>query len=250
VQWFKNNWATVVTIGCLVLVAFIEAWDQASGGLPASSHVPKLGGSWRFVPLMLLVLAGITWLIDHRGHKETNQAVAAAASQPPAISLGIPTLSGLLGQNPEVEFDAKKYLALAYYSPVTAEAEKNIKAIADKQYPNAREDFYVRFIGVGLVTVQHEMTWLMIFASQLAALEELNSRGLIPITDLKKHYDKAAAASPAVYATYSFDQWLSFLKLRMEIATYPSGMVELSWGGRDFLRYLAHVGYNLDSRKN
>ncbi|HEX3663222.1 MAG TPA: hypothetical protein VHU89_17425 [Acidobacteriaceae bacterium] len=248
-EWIKKNWPTATTIACFVIVGLIEAWDQATSGLPPTSHVPQLPGWGRFLPVILLIVAVAAWMIDRRRLKSSGQKLGTA-SQPPGITLGIPTLSGLLGQNPAVDFDPKKYFALAYYSPITAEMERNIKAIADKHYPNSREDFYVRFIGIGIVTVQHDFSWTLIYASQIDAMKDMNARGIIPIAEVKKHYDSAAAANPATYAAYSFDDWLSFLKGRMLIAVYPSGMVELSFNGKDFLRYLAHVGYDLSIKRN
>lgn len=162
----------------------------------------------------------------------------------------MPSLSALLGQDSNVTFDPKKWFALAYYSPITAEVEKNIARIAEMLYPKEREAFYARLIGVGLVGVQHEMTWLMIFRSRLAAIDEMSSRGLVPIGDLKKHYDSGAASNPKFYATYSFENWVEFMKTRMLIALYPSQMVELSFSGKDFLRYLAHVGYGRNAKVN
>jgi hypothetical protein len=82
----------------------------------------------------------------------------------------------------------------------------------------------------------------MIFGSQLSAMQEMNQRGMIPIADLKKHYDRAASDYHKTYSNYSFDEWVKFMKDRLLIATYPSEMVELSFGGRDFLKYLAHTG--------
>ena len=171
-------------------------------------------------------------------------------SQPPEITAGIPSLSALLGQKTNIAFDAKQFFALAHYSPITAEAEKNIKIIAQQNSPNDKEAFYARFIGIGLVAYQHDITWYTIYGSQLAALAELNSRGLIPIADLKKHYDKAVAAYPNTYSSYSFQQWLDFMKARLVIATYPTQMVELSFGGKDFLIYLAHTGRDISVKLN
>ena len=163
---------------------------------------------------------------------------------------GIPTLSALLGQDPSVEFDAKKFFALAYYSPVTAEVEKNIKIIAQQNSPNDKEAFYARFIGVGAIAYTHDVSWFLIYGSQLKAMEELSSRGLIPTVDLKKHYDKAAVDYPSTYADYSYEKWVNFMKIRMLVATYPSQMVELSFNGKDFLRYLAHTGRSIHGRSN
>lgn len=236
-EWLQKHWSTGVTLGCLVIAALIEAWQQAAAN--ASASIPKLQGGWNYVPLLLLATAGIVWLATKRNKINRSQI---QVPQPSEISAGIPTLSALLGQKPNITFEAKQFFALSYYSPITAEVEKNIKIIAQQNSPNDKEAFYARFIGIGLVAYQHDATWYMIYGSQLAALEELNSRGLIPIADLKKHYDKAVIDYPKTYSNYSFDQWLGFMRDRMIIATYPTQMVELSFGGKDFWKYIAHVG--------
>jgi hypothetical protein len=237
-EWLQKHWSNAVTLGCIVIAALIEAWQQAATS--ASVHIPRLQGGWNYVPLVLLITAGVVWLISRRTKAKLLQE---PVSQPPAaIPAGIPALSALLGQNPEITFNAKNFFALAHYSPITAEVEKNIKIVAQQYSPQDKEAFYARFIGVGLVAYQHDITWFLIYGSQLAALAELNSRGLIPITDLKKHYDKAVLDYPIPYSTYSFEQWMGFMKARQLIAAYPSQMVELSFNGKDFFKYLAHVG--------
>ena len=247
--WLQKQWSSTVTLGCIVIAALVEAWQQAATSVSASIHIPRLQGSWNYVPLVLLITAGGVWLISRRS--KANQ-LQVQESQPPATAIpaGIPALSALLGQNPDITFDAKNFFAIAHYSPITAEIEKNIKIIAQQNSPHDKEAFYARFIGVGLVAYQHDMTWFMIYGSQLAALAELNSRGLIPIADLKKHYDKAVAAYPNTYSSYSFQQWLDFMKARLVIATYPTQMVELSFGGKDFLKYLAHTGRDISVKLN
>jgi hypothetical protein len=199
------------------------------------------------IGVALLVIA--TVLITRSYFSEqSGRAVPAQASG--TVPPGIPTLSALLGQNSTVEFNAKQHFALAYYSPITAEVEKNIKIVAQKDYPNDKEAFYARFIGTGLIVYQYDWTWFMIYGSQLLALTELNSRGMIPIADLQKHYDAAVVEYPKTYEKYSFEQWIDFMKTRLLVSTYPSQMIELSWGGKDFLRYLAHCGRDINVKAN
>lgn len=243
-EWFQRNWANTVTLGCVVIAALVEAWQQAAISVSPSVPIPRLQGAWHYVPLSLLIIAGVVWLIGRR--KKTGQS----RSQTSEIVPGIPTISALLGQNPSADFDARKFFALAHYSPVTAEVEKNIKIAAQQNSPNDKEAFYARFIGVGLVAYQHDSTWFTIYKSQLEALAELNTRGLIPVADLKKHYDKAVSGYPKTYTNYSFEEWLNYMQSRMLIVRYPSEMVELSFNGRDFLKYLAHVGRNIDVKAN
>ena len=244
-EWLQKHWSNVVTLGCIVIAALIEAWQQAAASPSAS--IPRLQGGWNYVPLFLLSIAGIVWLATIRKKAPQPQI---QTSQPPVITAGIPTLSSLLGQQANVTFNPKQFFALAHYSPITAEIENNIKIVAQQSSAQDKEAFYARFIGIGLVAYQHDMTWFVIYGSQLAALSELNSRGLIPIADLKKHYDKAVGDYPKTYSNYSFDQWLGFMRDRMIIATYPTQMVELSFFGKDFLKYLAHTGRDIRVKAN
>ncbi|HEY0307750.1 MAG TPA: hypothetical protein VGB94_06280 [Acidobacteriaceae bacterium] len=198
---------------------------------------------------ILLILLATVWIAKSYFSNEPDKQLAVMPEQNQGIVPGIPTLSSLLGQNPDVTFDAKKFFTMAYYSPITAEFEKNMRTVAQQQFPNDKEGFYARLIGVGIATFHYEQTWLLIFGSQLKAMDEMNSRGLIPIADLKNHYDNAVIAYPNTYANYSFDQWYAFMKSRMLIADYPSKMVELSWMGRDFWKWIAHTGHDISKEK-
>jgi hypothetical protein len=80
------------------------------------------------------------------------------------------------------------------------------------------------------------------------ALMEINRR-IMPIAEVKAFYDKAAAEYPNRYTNYSFEQWMEFLKSNTLLIWHPTGMVEITVQGRDFLRYLAHWGRYPDDRK-
>lgn len=259
--WNKHHWAIVqaalaLYVAVLATVEFFHPHTPPSTaaqepsvvhlsgrGVPVTSSYSMPFWLWAgIVALVLSVLIPVTLKLVRDWRSRTSRQVKS--------SLGIPSLSALLGQDPTVSFNPKIWFAQAYYSPITAEMERNIKEVADHYYPKETETFYIRFIGVGLVSVQHEMTWTLIFRSQLSAMDELSSRGLIPVNDLKKHYSEAAKQNPKFYAGYPFEEWITFMKTRMLIATYPSQMAELSFNGKDFLRYLAHVGYNSSGKNN
>jgi hypothetical protein len=244
VEWFQKNWSNATTVGCICIAGLIEAWQQSAGSLSQSTPLPRLQGGWHFVPLILLIVAGVVWLIGRR------KTAAHAQLQTSAVVPGIPSLSALLGQNPKTEFDAKQFFAVAHYSPITAELEENIKCVAQQYSPNDREAFYARIIGIGAVAYHHDVTWFTIYGSQLNAMAELNSRGIIPVTELKRHYDKAVVDYPRTYEHYSYEQWLDYMQSRMLIAKYQSQMVEISFNGKDFLKYLAHVGRDVNSKLN
>ena len=176
----QKHWSNIVTIGYVVVVAFVEAWQQAAASASPNVSIPRLEGSWNYLPLLLLVAAGISWLVGRRRKANTSQR---PVPQPPETSDDIPALSVLLGQTANITFDPKQFFAMAHHSPITAEAEKNMRTVAQRNFPNEKEGFYSRFIGVGLVAHHYDLTWFVIYGSQLAALAELNSRGLIPVPD-------------------------------------------------------------------
>jgi hypothetical protein len=221
----------------------------------ATSFGAQIGGWTHWITVGIgygisVVLMLIATVLITKSYFATQSGLQAMSpAQAPETIPGIPTLSALLGQNPSVEFNAKQFFALAHYSPITAEIEKNVRIIAQQYSPNDKEAFYARLIGVGAVAYQHDVTWFTIYGSQLLAMEETNSRGIVPVADLKKHYDKAVTNYPKTYENYSFEQWLAYMKSRMLIATYPSQMVELSFNGKDFLKYLAHVGRKINGKR-
>jgi hypothetical protein len=172
----------------------------------------------------------------------------------PIISRGVSPawnshLSALQGQAPQVTFNAREFFRLAYYSPVTAELENNVKIVANNYDPNNREAFYARFIGVGIVMAAHNFTWNNIYKSQLLLLAEMNRKGIIPPSAAKVYYDNAVSESRGAYSSYSFEQWLEYLKREQLIVQYPSQMLDLTHRGKDLLKYLAHWGLDIDAKR-
>jgi hypothetical protein len=199
-----------------------------------------------------LVLAGMIF-VGKRVTAPHDSPSPQVGLQPPSSSSlqpGVPALSFLLGQEPQITFNAKQYFAQAYYSPLTVEFERNFKIIAERDYPNDRENFYAKFIGVGVAAYMHDVTFFTIYKSQVRALEELNFRVMVPLSDVRKHYDKAVIDFPQAYANYPFENWLSYMSQRFLVLRHPSDMVEVTHGGKDFLRYVSHKGWNFDGKRN
>lgn len=166
---------------------------------------------------------------------------AASAAQELAIQPAI-------NEWPNFKFD--DYFRLAHTSQLTDATERDIKALVARQHPNDREATLTKFIGIGYWEFQHENTWAYIFRSQILALTELNSKGgMMPLAAAKAHYETAKAGS-AFYATYSFDQWLTFMQAFTLLIRHPSDMLEITLRGRDFLKFLTHKGWSSEGRKN
>lgn len=243
-----RHWSNAVTLGCVVIAGVFEALQQAILKLPTSTGAVRLSGGWNFIPFILLVIGGIFWVLGKYGTAEAASIVLDSGQSPTAIVPGIPSISNLLGQSPLINFDAKEYFKRAYYSPVTAEVENNIKVIAHKENPKNVEDFYARFIGVGLVAFLHELPWAIMFKSQYLLLAELNKGAILPISQVKAFYDRAVPACPKMYAKFSFESWLSYLTFHQLVIRHPSDMVEITHRGKDFMKYLAHAGYGPDAK--
>ena len=98
-SWLPKNWSNAVTAGCVIVAALIEAWQQAASG---SASVPRLDGSWHYVPLGLLVAGGIAWLVGHIRKPPLPPPSQAIQPAPRSVIPGIPTLSALHG-NPATD---------------------------------------------------------------------------------------------------------------------------------------------------
>jgi hypothetical protein len=213
--------------------------------------------------LLCLSAAAFLWLA--KASKTPTALAPSPAAAPPAPSPtqpaaqqhppSFPSLSALHGQTPQVTFDAADWFRRAYYSPLTAEIENNIKVVAHTNQPNDHEAFYSRFIGAGLVACLHDMTWAYIFKSQLLMLAEMNKKGgWLSLPKAKVFYDQAVPVCPKVYSTYSFESWLAYLQGETLLirhptdASHPVEMLEITHKGKDFLRYLAHWGRDINVR--
>ena len=159
----ERSWSTIVTVCCLIVVAIIEAWQQAAAG--AINVYPHLDGVWRFVPIILLVVAGISWLAGHShggGKKQQGQSLASSAL---ASAVPSPMTSPI---------DINKFFHVAYSGQLQTETEGNIRAMIHSQAPDEREQFIVRFIATGLINAIYDHIWLTLYRSQLLVLAELN----------------------------------------------------------------------------
>jgi len=92
------------------------------------------------VPLVLLIVAGISWLVG-RSIEPFERGQQQAALQ---TALGIAV-------QPPVNFDATQFFRTAYHSDWTADIEKRIRIAAHQNQPNDHEGFYAKSIGVGAV---------------------------------------------------------------------------------------------------
>jgi len=212
------------------------------------TYVPQISHDWATVIAWGVAALVLFFLVFRFQERMPAQPHVQSPQVAPAAT--VPTLSTVVPGFPGPNFDAKEFFRTAYYSPLTAEVEKNIRIVAEQNQKNDREGFMAKLVGVGLVGFFHEIAWAYIYKSQLLMLTEMNRRsGWLPAKDAKAYYDSAAIEYPTVYSRYSFDQWLGFLKAQGLILQHPSDMLEITIKGKDFLKYLTHWGHDLNQRK-
>jgi hypothetical protein len=74
-------------------------------------------------------------------------------------------------------------------------------------------------------------------------LSDMNANnGWMTLASAQKYYDDAVAQYPEVYKTYTFPQWIGYMKGQQLLIEHPSKMLEITVRGKDFLKYLTHWG--------
>jgi len=144
-------------------------------------------------------------------------------------------------------FDATHYFETAFVSSLRTEIENNVRTAAAQNRPNDHEGFYVDLIASGLPGFVYDLTWAYIFRSQILLLQELN-RNVLSLAQAKNYYEKAAAENQTSYHNYSFERWLNFIGGEGLLLHHPSGIIEITVRGRDFLKYLVHCGRSAEDR--
>ena len=206
----------------------------------------RVAPEW-IAPIWLLtsamVIAALMRWVPRSISPPMAQTPAGAATQALAAQPGIPT-------PPLPNFNFDQYFRLAHVSQLTEQTARDIRNLVTQQHPNDVVETLAKFIGIGFWGYTHEVTWPYIFRSQLEMLTELNARGgMMPIADVRAHYDRAVQANPTAYANYPFTDWLNFVVTHNLIIRHPTDMIEITLRGRDFLTFITHWGWNATMRR-
>jgi hypothetical protein len=195
---------------------------------------------WQWQVLIWLTLAGLlsftlSWAMSPKKKWDGQQNLLPQ------------TEIGLIANEPTFNVDV--FLKNLYQSPLEVGFELGIRGWLDKLPGKQREESLIMLARRGLVSYVYELAWWLIFGSQMAALTELNNR-VIRKEEIKlKYYDKAIPQDPKFYAKYPFEQWLNYLKFHVFILELPGNTIGITERGRDFLKYLVHVGYNPNQKR-
>jgi hypothetical protein len=118
--------------------------------------------------------------------------------------------------------------------------------------PEDREQVLTRYLAWCYIVIRFESLFQSIFCSQLNALALLNSTAPdgLPFAALEPWYEVGKTAYPAIYTSYTFDQWLGYMT-RMVLIRSAEGdatRVQITVLGREFLKYLVESGYSYSDK--
>lgn len=135
--------------------------------------------------------------------------------------------------------------------PILEPVERNIRGRLEATAPNDVQiqlEWAVRLAADAMVDRDMEVTYRVIFGSQIAALKEMNMRGgALTVARAKEIYEMAKARFPDMYENFSFESWSEFplirgLAERPAEPITPQSRVLLNDGGRQFLHFLTGKG--------
>ncbi len=109
-----------------------------------------------------------------------------------------------------------------------------------------RENYLIRSLMVSVIAIEYLQIWIYVYGSQIQALEALN-KGSLSREQIAIHYTFAAAVYPLNYASYTFDNWLAYMRDRA-LLTESGTMIVILPKGRDFLKWLINTGRSSTDR--
>ncbi|MGH8280604.1 MAG: hypothetical protein ACRESI_03675 [Gammaproteobacteria bacterium] len=136
-------------------------------------------------------------------------------------------------------------LLTTFDSPMLSEAERLVSEDLKNRRIVSMEDkeqILIRALASANITMHFERIYGILWASQFACLQYLNSRDSgADVSELLPFYEAGKALYPTWYQNYLFDKWLGFLKDANFIAEFNSRIL-ISISGREFLKYLISTG--------
>lgn len=93
------------------------------------------------------------------------------------------------------------------------------------------------------IALHFQQIYESIWGTQLELLNFLNSRAFATSQDVQIYYDLGALRYPDIYASYTFEEYINFLRSQLLILT-ENGEYKITVKGRSFLSYLVTQGLN------
>lgn len=136
-------------------------------------------------------------------------------------------------------------------TPMYEAVEQDMRTRLEKTAPNDVEvqlSWAIRVAANAMIDRDMEVTYRIIFGSQIAALKEANLRGgSIAVVRAQEIYEQAKARHPDLYEALSFEAWAEFpitrgLASRPDEPITPESRSNLTEAGKQFLLFLTAKG--------
>lgn len=246
-SWFRREWETQWPKVRFELYKW--GWIVAGGvviglGTKLLHGVLRIPDPYFYGSLFVLACACFVFLVNR--FVTITKGEAAIAKTSPQIGQGQSTNVGAIVETSSSVEDFYR----TYDNRLLTETEQNIRAQADKYPPGVdREKFLVRYFASFVIIGIFEYIWVLIFRSQIVAMEVLN-KAPQKIEGLRQFYDAAISLDNAVfYAGYPFTSWLAFMKSNFLIRE-DGDLISITIRGQEFLKYLIHTNRSADDRRN
>lgn len=137
-----------------------------------------------------------------------------------------------------------------FINPLELRVEQQFREMIKSFNGSDKEIYLLKSWVRSAIQLHFEKTFQSIYRSQINALTALNSSGMTaPPAVMKFWYDLAATENPAIYASYTFEQWLTFMARAFLINVGPES-VSLTTDGKEFLKFLIDRGYTAFTKAN
>ncbi len=167
-------------------------------------------------------------------------------------SLQDKTEKSLLGQSQSDRPNENIEKALGLFSQPTldrakklVEDESKINEISDI---NFKVEALVKYSEALYLILSFERIYNLIFGSQLYILDYVNTDRSQAKNDLKTFYDAAKDKYPDFYSAYSYDDYFDFLVAHELVIIKSNDCCEITWLGRDFLKYLVETAKTINKK--
>jgi len=111
--------------------------------------------------------------------------------------------------------------------------------------PVDREKYLIRSYTAVVLCLAFEKVYLVIYGSQIAALQFLNTTGTVGAEEAQvftNYFLPAKALYPQSYTSYSFEQWLQYLTGH-DLVSRNGTRLTITAEAKEFLKYLVDQGY-------
>ena len=123
--------------------------------------------------------------------------------------------------------------------------ESNVNEISDIK---DKVDVLHKYSQALYLILSFERIYNVIFGSQLYILVLVNTKNTDTKASLKRYYDDAVKDYPKFYETYSYDDYFAFIENGELITLNENGNYEITFLGRDLLKYLVETGKSINKR--